>query len=1224
MAFKINGVVRIDNSGNGFLGIVTATDANITGVLTATEVDAKVSSKAISEQSDGTVDDVTGADELLLLDAETGSLLRVSVGEFVEGAGIGTILTNLDNLTVTGITTVATLKGIGSNNISVGSTLSFDDGTEIIMGDSGDFSIHHDGDHTYLDETGQGNLKLRTNNFRVTNIAETKPAITAQVTSGVELYFDGNKKIETTNTGVLVSGMLTADRLRSGDIAARNIITLGITTIQDHLEVNDSTGSGTEYNLNVKTNGSSTFGVLGNGAILLGNSSGAPFIATNDHHATSKKYVDDAITNGPNGATGATGPTGPTGPPGSGSGTGTAVPQKVAILADVKSNGTAGAAAVAGWQTRPLNTEEDVNNLVTLSNNEFTLSAGTYLIEWSAAAYAVNAHQTKLTNVTDGTTQQMGSSAYAFASGDGANTYSSGSTRVVITTNKTYKIEHYCQTANSTNGLGRAVSSGEDNIYTQVTITDLEIVGGSGTAANTNLYGTAKAWGNVAADGTLIEGTNCTTAAGPSTGEYAVTFLTPFNTDSYSVNVSCEGQFVVILGTTTTGFTYKAMNASGVGIAGPTFFQVVDNEPAEIALTTFGDVINYSGAAAWAAVAANGTLENGLNVSTSGNAPYTVTFTTPMPDANYAVTFGGEAFPVVLNGTKTVNGFSYNVYNANDTIVTTFKTSFTVHALNALPPKGGTGTDCWGSIAVDGTLEASFNVASVTKTGTGKYDVVFNSQMPTSDYSVTGSCGDAYYKTTFTAGAKTVTGFTVTTHHNSLDTVTDASFSFTVNATNATLPNTVTQEQIESAINNPGASAWGKIASNGTLNGGLNVASVTRTGEGEYDVVFVTPMPDSNYSVVACTSRADTITSGQLIQDQSATGFNIRTFNNTTGARLDRTCYFTVFATNALPPKGGTGTDSWGTVQADGTLDASFNVASVTRTGFGKYDVVFTTPMPTADYAVNTTLATINTTYISSNSHTTLGFEVCVYYGTGGSITYGDAPFSFTVNATNATLPSTITTDQFNSAFNAPTFRNILINGNLTINQRNVGITSTSVSTGDYGEDRWKKTAGGMTQIVEDGNYVPSSPYTLSGTGITTTTANSPASGDWDISTTFGDIPVTARSIQLEYGNVASAFDLRPIGTELALCQRYFLSVSSGSGLRPTVTSVRSGQNYFATTIFNPFRTTPSISSITVNESVFNITTDETNSGRIVIRFNHATGDNKDLVIGAFTADAEL
>jgi len=298
MAFKINGVVRIDNSGNGFLGIVTATDANITGVLTATEVDAKVSSKAITEQADGTVDDVTGADELLLLDTETGGLLRVSIDEFVQGAGIGTLVTDFDNLTVTGVTTIATLKGIGAGNISVGSSLSFGDQTEIIMGDSGDFSIHHDGDHTYLDETGQGNLKLRTNNLRVTNIAETKPSITAQVTSGVELYFDGNKKLETTNTGVLVSGMLTATRFQSGDIAARNIITLGITTIQDHLEVNDSTGSGTEYNLNVKTSGSSTFGVLGNGNILLGNSAGAPFMATNDHHATSKKYVDDAISTG--------------------------------------------------------------------------------------------------------------------------------------------------------------------------------------------------------------------------------------------------------------------------------------------------------------------------------------------------------------------------------------------------------------------------------------------------------------------------------------------------------------------------------------------------------------------------------------------------------------------------------------------------------------------------------------------------------------------------------------------------------------------------------------------------------------------------------------------------------------------------------------------------------------------------------------------------------------
>ena len=58
----------------------------------------------------------------------------------------------------------------------------------------------------------------------------------------------------------------------------------------------------------------------------------------------------------------------------------------------------------------------------------------------------------------------------------------------------------------------------------------------------------------------------------------------------------------------------------------------------------------------------------------------------------------------------------------------------------------------------------------------------------------------------------------------------DVNFDFVVHATNAQLPNTVTQEQIEAAVNNPGVSAWGSIAANGTVKGGLNIASHTRCG----------------------------------------------------------------------------------------------------------------------------------------------------------------------------------------------------------------------------------------------------------------------------------------------------------------------------------------------------------------------------------------------------------
>ena len=70
----------------------------------------------------------------------------------------------------------------------------------------------------------------------------------------------------------------------------------GVVTVQDHLIIDDSNNLASEYNLNVKSSGSSTFGVLGNGAVLLGNNSSAPFMATEDHHAASKKYVDDADT----------------------------------------------------------------------------------------------------------------------------------------------------------------------------------------------------------------------------------------------------------------------------------------------------------------------------------------------------------------------------------------------------------------------------------------------------------------------------------------------------------------------------------------------------------------------------------------------------------------------------------------------------------------------------------------------------------------------------------------------------------------------------------------------------------------------------------------------------------------------------------------------------------------------------------------------------------------
>ena len=162
------------------------------------------------------------------------------------------------------------------------------------------------------------------------------------------------------------------------------------------------------------------------------------------------------------------------------------------------------------------------------------------------------------------------------------------------------------------------------------------------------------------------------------------------------------------------------------------------------------------------------------------------------------------------------------------------------------------------------------------------------------------------------------------------------------------------------------------------------------------------------------------------------------------------------------------------------------------------------------------------------------------------------------------------------NAFNdgALSNRNILINGNLKVNQR--GLSIASVGTGSYGEDRWKKTAGGMTQIIEEANYLPSTEYTLSGTGVTTQQITSPSSGNW----TLPDLAVTARLIQLELGDTATPFEHRSYGQELALCQRYYqeLNLPSNHYFLCTRLSVSSGTPYGIYTLPVEMRSTPTLS----------------------------------------------
>jgi len=148
--------------------------------------------------------------------------------------------------------------------------------------------------------------------------------------------------------------------------------------------------------------------------------------------------------------------------------------ESYALINDTKTSSDDGGTFTNGaWRTRDLNTElDDPDGIVSISSNQFTLGAGSYLIRWSAPAYRTDSHQTRLYDVTNTAARASGGPGYAEASNLGSDR-SFGCDRVTITANTTYEIQHRCQTSSSTNGFGVGNSGGAswtDNVFAIVEI----------------------------------------------------------------------------------------------------------------------------------------------------------------------------------------------------------------------------------------------------------------------------------------------------------------------------------------------------------------------------------------------------------------------------------------------------------------------------------------------------------------------------------------------------------------------------------------------------------------------------------------------------------------------------------------------------------------------------------------------------------------------------------
>lgn len=79
--------------------------------------------------------------------------------------------------------------------------------------------IYHSGSNSHIKDSGTGLLSVNTNQFQLTNAADTEVIINAVENGSVSLYHDNSKKIETSVAGVTVTGTVTDSK---GDVRSIN------------------------------------------------------------------------------------------------------------------------------------------------------------------------------------------------------------------------------------------------------------------------------------------------------------------------------------------------------------------------------------------------------------------------------------------------------------------------------------------------------------------------------------------------------------------------------------------------------------------------------------------------------------------------------------------------------------------------------------------------------------------------------------------------------------------------------------------------------------------------------------------------------------------------------------------------------------------------------------------------------------------------------------------
>ena len=155
----------------------------------------------------------------LVIDGSGGTVLDVQ-------GSVGQLFSVTDSLTgdlfaVSDISGIPILNVNSSGAVDIDGTLNLGDSDKIQLGASQDLQIYHNGNDSYIQDSGTGDLRIISSATKIYDADSSHFQATFTDGGSVDLYYGGNKKLETTSTGVTVTGNIGATNF-SGSSSGTN------------------------------------------------------------------------------------------------------------------------------------------------------------------------------------------------------------------------------------------------------------------------------------------------------------------------------------------------------------------------------------------------------------------------------------------------------------------------------------------------------------------------------------------------------------------------------------------------------------------------------------------------------------------------------------------------------------------------------------------------------------------------------------------------------------------------------------------------------------------------------------------------------------------------------------------------------------------------------------------------------------------------------------------